>query len=435
MEQNGNSSPAKSTGIFKKIWRFFSSVKLALALILLLSGFSLLGTLIPSANAFHSWWFLTAGALLMLNIIVCTLNRWGSIKLSLHGGKIVQQENFYTTGVDHIQIELAAGSDNLSQITARVLKQHGYRVRSEEQNGTAFIAADKHRFFRLGTFASHLSLVLFVLAYLLGSYFGFKDGNFVVAAGNTEQINHNTGLSVQLVSFTDEYYPDGTPKDYLSEVVVYQNGLPVTQGPVRVNHPLSYKGISIHQMYFGPAVTLQITQNGKTLYQGAIALSSLVNNQGLQRYVGYLDLPGGYSLQIISSAVNVQDPVIPPGEIAVYVKQNGSQTGVDSLGKGISRDIGGLSFNYQGDTKFSGFLISRDPGNALVWIAAALFLLGIMAVFYFPYRQVWLFAQPQPDGSTRLFLRLGVSRGYNGAAELKALGADIQKQLSVNRGV
>ena len=52
-------------------------------------------------------------------------------------------------------------------------------------------------------------------------------------------------------------------------------------------------------------------------------------------------------IQFISPAVNVQDPVIPPGQLAVFVKQNGTQTGVDIIQLGTIKDISGLSFNYQ----------------------------------------------------------------------------------------
>ena len=136
----------------------------------------------------------------MLNIIVCSLNRWGNIKLSLHGGSVKQAESFYSSGACKAEIENIPKPDyKASRIPVKVLQKHGYRVRVENHDNNYYIAADKNRFFRLGTYASHLSLVLFVLAYLIGSYFGFRDTTFTTAIGNTRPIRHNTDLSFILL--------------------------------------------------------------------------------------------------------------------------------------------------------------------------------------------------------------------------------------------
>jgi cytochrome c biogenesis protein ResB len=88
-----------------------------------------------------------------------------------------------------------------------------------------------------------------------------------------------------------------------------------------------------------------------------------------------------------------------------------------------------MEFSYQADSKYSGFQISRDPGSNLIWVAAILFILGTMSVLYFPYRQVWILYQTQSPDSNRLLIRLGVSKGFNGASELKILAVEMGKGL------
>ena len=111
-------------------WRLFSSMRLALILIFIIAGLSLLGVLliqVPSnvtsdsqlysywvdtvarnklgiwapflsflrlLDIFRSPWFLIAGILLMLNIFICSINRWSSIVLSLRGGVVKHKRNF-----------------------------------------------------------------------------------------------------------------------------------------------------------------------------------------------------------------------------------------------------------------------------------------------------------------------------------------------------
>ena len=86
-----------------------------------------------------------------------------------------------------------------------------------------------------------------MLAYIIGSAFGFRDTYFIVNEGHTREVGYNTNLSLNLISFTDEYYPDGTPSDFRSEVVLYQGDQEVTRATIRVNHPLVYEGIRFYQ--------------------------------------------------------------------------------------------------------------------------------------------------------------------------------------------
>ncbi len=325
-------------GASTRTWRFFRSIKLALALILIISVFGLLGAFIPNVDVFHSWWFLTAGALLMLNILCCSINRWSNIKHSLGREAVIQTESFYITGNRHTEISAVPLSHaETSRIPERVLRQHGYRVRVENDGGNSYIAADKNRYFRLGTYVSHLNLVLLVLAYLLGNFLGFRDVGFIVTEGNTREVGHDTGLSLHLLSFVDEYYPDNMPKDYRSQVVLFENGQEVKQAVVRVNHPLEYKGIRIYQLFFGTAVQMQISRNGTVLYKNSVPLNNLVQREGIQRYVSVIDLPGdGLTVQLISSAVNMEDPIIPFGQMAIDVKQNGNEVGLGLMQKGQS---------------------------------------------------------------------------------------------------
>ena len=82
-----------------RIWKSFASVKLTIALLLSLAATSIIGTLIPQSEApgaylqtfgetlyqifsllglfdmYHSWWFRALILLLVVNIIVCSIDR------------------------------------------------------------------------------------------------------------------------------------------------------------------------------------------------------------------------------------------------------------------------------------------------------------------------------------------------------------------------
>ena len=114
-------SPNKSDKATKpnftdRIWNFFTSLKLVILLLLILSALSIAGTIIeqnkplqeyyrffkPSTVAlfnslglldmYHSWWFITCLALLALNIIACTMDRYAPIMSGLRKKNLILDE-------------------------------------------------------------------------------------------------------------------------------------------------------------------------------------------------------------------------------------------------------------------------------------------------------------------------------------------------------
>ncbi len=462
--------PGGFMSVIRWLWRLFSSIRLAVILILIITGLSIVGALLiqvpseiandPQAylnwidtvarskvgawtpflsalrmfNVFSSLWFIITGTLLMLNIFICSLKRWRGINLSLRGGAIKQREDFYITG--KTQAELKATKEPAAEAakkSEKILKGQGYRTRTESDGKNIYIAADKNRYYRLGTYFSHFSLILFVLAFITGSYFGFRDLNFTVPEGSFREVGHDTSLSLKLVSFVDEYYDNGTPSDYRSEVILYDDGQPVRQATIQVNHPLVYKGIRFYQLYFGPAAKMHVRdKDGNDVFSGNVPLNGSFDIEGIRRHEGFfeLDLPEAHlHARLIGSAVNAEDFIIPAGHIAVDLQSQGGQIDFKLVSLSTPTIVGGLEFTFLEDSQYSGFQVSRDPANVLIWIASALFMIGICAVFYFPYRQAWVLSQPLGQNNSRLLIRTRAPRGFRSTSELSALVDQIKKQL------
>ncbi len=153
--------------------------------------------------------------------------------------------------------------------------------------------------------------------------------------------------------------------------------------------------------------------------------------EGFRRYEGFFELPGlGQTVRLIGSAINGVDEIIPEGNIAVSVIEGNEEIDFKAIEMGTPNPVGGLEFTFLEESSFSGFQVSRDPANVLIWIASILFMLGICAVFYFPYRQVWVLTQPSSQGSSRLLIRIRGSRIFNSGSELNTLFKQLEKKLS-----
>jgi len=453
------------------LWRFFSSVRTAVALILLLVALSLAGTFInqvPSGikesitnyawwlenvaspqtgflypvinilglfDVFHSPWFLGTGSLLIISIIICNLNRIKQTRANIAVSLIKKEEGFYKTKPgEMIQIREVPGPETGNRLI-QAIKRRGYQPKTDYSGGKLHLAADKNRLTPLGTYLIHLSLILFIAGFLTGSYLGFRDSNFIVPEGATRDIGNNTNLALQLVSFNDEYWEDGVPKDYRSEVVVYESQSEVKRGTVRVNHPLSYKGVRIYQSFFGPAVLMEIKDSGgQVLYKGSIALSAVLENNSYQRPSGGLRLiQEGYTVYLVGRATNMNDDILGEGKIGLEVyKEQATQPAISiEVEQGVPYQGEGLEFTYLKDTKFSGFQISRDPGNNLIWSASGMLLAGLVLVFYFPRRRIWMRVEVSENQEGRIYIRTDSTSKPGDSAEMqqviRAINDDLEK--------
>jgi cytochrome c biogenesis protein len=417
------------------LWRLFSSAKLAIALILIITALSVIG-IFTSAELFSSWYFVAAGALLMLNILICNINRWKGIQKNLKGGRIQQSEDFFKEqDKSSAVIDLQFDVSKVVKAVKSILQKQGYRLRIEDDADTTCIAADKNRFFILGTYLSHLSIILLVLAYIIGSTLGFRESAFIVAEGDAGEVGHDTGLSLHLISFTDSYYEDGTPSDYSSEVILYKDGVEVVRTAVRVNYPLSYQGIRFYQSFFGPAAMIQITKNGEAIYSSNLALYGSFDSYGYYRNVGFIDIEESrLSLAIITPSFNAPDPMIPEGQLAVLAYKDGEELGVRLIEKNSPVEIDDVILTYESDSQYSGFQVKNDPANALVWIACSLFIIGLAMVFYFPHSQIWLLIKSTSAGNSRLFIRVMASKSFNNTTALKESLDGIENKLKEDNG-
>lgn len=454
----------------RRVWRFFCSVRLALILILVLTGLSLLGALVmqvpPEVKAdptqyqwwldnpaqerfglwtrplhllrlfdiFHSPWFLGAGLLLMANIIVCTLNRWPGVWRSITQLRVTLPERLYEAGSNRVQLSsLHLTPQQAEEAVQRTLRRHRYRVLQENHPDAIFLAGDKNRHFRLGTYLVHLSLVLFIIAYIIGSTYGFRLNALMVPEGSVREVGQDTGLSLEVLSFVDEYWPEGLPKDYRSEVVLYEAGQEVRRATIRVNHPLRYEGIRFYQAFYGPAAVMEVRDpQGQVVFDDAVALGWSTGKEPFKRPLGLFNLPGSdMEVYVVGPTSGYADPLLRADQLRLELYRTGSRTPltVRTVDQGQPVQLLGYTFTFVREKQFSGFSVSKDPGNLLIWISSGLFVLGMSLVFYFPYRQLWARCRRDEHGETEVVLRTASSRSYAVTSELEGMASELSQAL------
>jgi len=248
-----------------RIWRFFCSVRAAVAEIAFLALLVLIGTLrgsevpqwiangIPALQPVVDRWYawdvfrspVFAGtlALLAIAIAVCTINRVPGIWQTINEPRTRTSLGYLHRADTSATFQAGMASKDTVEAYVGALSTRRWRVLTEQVGNETHIYADRNRYGKLGTFPFHLALILLLVGGIVGGAYGFREREFVIPVGETRPVGHGTDLSVELVQFTDTYTPQGIAEEYRAEIVIYDDGEPVKRDVISPNDPTSYRTV------------------------------------------------------------------------------------------------------------------------------------------------------------------------------------------------
>lgn len=295
-------SQKENPGLLDKVWNFFSSVKIAVWLIVITLLGSALGTIYPQENTFinidpsvyyketygttghiyyllglthtfESWWFITLLFMIGTSLIICSLDRVLPLYKALSKQQVRKHLSFLKRQKVTYQGALPASNPDAEQWVkqaAAALSKRRYRVYPNE---TALLA-EKNRFSRWGPYINHIGLIIFLGAVLMRSIPGWHmDQHLAFREGLPTKIP-NTNYYLLNEKFTVDFYSEQemseqfkerdrlVAKLYETKAVLYEctaNCSGSDQPPVLeevhrqsiiVNQPLDYEGLMAFQFDF-----------------------------------------------------------------------------------------------------------------------------------------------------------------------------------------
>ncbi len=403
--------------------RFFSSVKLAIVLITIITLASMLGTLIPQQRSpeeyivrygqlahflqkiqltrlYQSWWFVAFLTLFALNIIVCTLNR-----LSPKLRKAFRPR----LEIDPREINALKIKDKFSRNTAlteirqklrKELSSRHYRFKEAAKENRAFVFARKKMLGLFGSDVVHLGLLIILIGGIISGLAGFKK-NLTFREGQILDVP-KAGFKLKLDKFETEYYPDGNVKDWKSTLTVLEDGKPVRSKIVEVNHPLSYKGFVFYQSGYdwnwaNASVGILAKKNNDPSFSKTIEIkigeSAVVDNN---IRIAVLHFIPDF---VITEKNEITTRSLQPNNPAAFIE---GWEGDKKIFYGwifarfpdFSRLHSGMEMNLNLELKdfaasqHSIIQAAKDPGVNLIWVGCSLVMLGLFLAFYWPSRQI-----------------------------------------------
>jgi len=449
--------------IVDKIWNFFSSVKVGIALIIITLIAASIGTLLPQefyvkasdiekgayyedvygivgkiyytlglSDLYSSWWFQILVGMLAVSIIVASLDRGIPLYKSLKNQRVKRHESFMKRQRIVAEGQTASPEEMLNKVEKKMTEMK-YIVR---RDGSALLA-EKGRFSRYGPYINHVGLIIFLTGVMLRLVPGFYvDESIWVREGETRAITGMEGYFIENHKFILETH-DNTPqgeqlkqgvnvvaKNFQTDVTLYKQPEDAIAGDtdnlekvkdysVRVNHPLKENGYALYQMDYRLNELKQMNFElvNKTTEQSLGKVEIDLTNPKKE-----YDLGNGTSVKLLVYTPDFsgfengvpQTATSVPNNPAFLFKMTTPDTpegetsfvAIKQTLEPLGENQYKMKFESVETRDMSGFTIRKDRTIPILFIGGIIFMIGVAIGSYWNHRRLWL--QVEPDGRVLL---------------------------------
>jgi cytochrome c biogenesis protein len=331
-------------------------------------------TLLRLNDVYHSPWFFALLFLFAINLTLCTLGRFMPI---LRGDKKITLPDASTLASMSMNFRI---SGNLNDAYASTILK-GYQCTYSGEDGKVF---QKGALSRYGVLLIHTSIMLILIGGFVGLVAGFK-GFMILEEGGTKNTitvggekprEKSLGFSLKCRDFQVSFYPNGAPKDYVSTVEVIENGQTILEKQIRVNDPLSYKGIHVYQASYGKTPSFLFNIGGEQV---------TLRERETYRKNDLVMMPIRFERNIHNFG---------PGVMVAYLDQGEPRTVwfLKNMERFNEKNIQGFPVRLEGvkEDLYTGLSVSRDPGIWIVWTGFAFILFGLYINFFMYFRRIYV---------------------------------------------
>ncbi|MFQ5480270.1 MAG: cytochrome c biogenesis protein ResB [Thermodesulfobacteriota bacterium] len=422
----------------RKVWLFFNSLKLTLAVMLTLAFAAGFGTIIeqglqPSEyirtfglkwtqvifytevnDLYHAWWFTALLGLLCLNIIVCTFERfppkWKALLNQKPSGKF--NARIISNCSHNNTITMAAELDKAKEKVLSVFKKKKYKTQLTTASDGHYIYAWRGTLGRFGSDVVHISLLLILLGSILGGFYGYKD-NKIVYEGDT-MVVPEAPFQVKLNKFWIDFYDTGQIRQYNSLLSVIENGKEVMKKQIWVNEPLYYKGIRFYQSSYGSAwdrikradigLLKKDTKGLKTTL--SVDWGKTVAVKGTPYSIKLMGYAADFAYDNNTKTVFSQSAESKNPAVHIEIYKDGEMISnpwlflnYPGIFPAIPDSEDDLVFAGFSGIMYSGISLNKDPGTNVVWLGALVMGLGFFLAFFITHKRLWIYIKSEGNSS------------------------------------
>ena len=406
----------KKDNIFKDIWKLLHSMKFGIILLIIIGVSSIAGTLIPQDNiigfyestygptffkiiktfslhkVYSSWWFITMVLVLSLNLTLCSIKRLPSILKKMKRKPNLDQELKSKDFTFERELDSELDIDKLFK------NSKFKKIEKKDNDDGTFYFAQKNSIGHIGSWITHIGLLIIIIAYVFGKMTGFEA--FVHGVPGSIQPVEGTDYWIEIEDFDIEFREDNTVSQYLSEIKITDNeGDYSERGDVKVNHPFRAKNMNIYQNGTGWALDVALKKNNED-YSSKILYQSEV----------YVEDDKNIALHFVNFYPDYDDSHGQPQTLTPYLNNPKLLYSIFYEGQRVAMNVADMgdeivweeySFTIDSPQMFTLLQVGSDPGMKAAGAGGVLLVLGVFLAFYINPKELKVFRYK--DGSTKIW--------------------------------
>jgi cytochrome c biogenesis protein len=309
----------------RKIYHAIASMKTGLSLLIMIGLVSALGSALFPDTFYNTLLFKALLLILLLNMALCTINRWVWFK---------------------------------SAFCRRGINWRGCPR-------------------QIGILMLHAGIVLILVGGTVFAYYG-QNGQVSIVTGDIVDMSKVLTLkkpfSLYLDSFNIEFNSNGSPSQYYSYVTVLEDNNEILNEAISVNHPLIYREIKVYQQSFGHLVKVMHTNDAGNEIEVLLKESDFLKIPGtkrvvkIYRYFPSFDPAGGMN----QTSLKPDNPRII---YSVYENDKFLGVGAAQFGEKVEIDSN-IYVLFVGVEPYTILKVKSDPGLPLALTGGLMFMIG-----------------------------------------------------------
>lgn len=464
-------SKTRSKTVFDKIWIFFTSIKVGVILILILTIGSAIGTIFPQEyfipigvnaeayyaenygtlgtlyfelgfhNLYSSWWFIILTGLLALSIIAASIDRGIPLYKSLKNQRVKKHPTYYKRQRIFLEDEDSSHIGSVIQ----GLEKRRYKVTRE---GKHFLL-EKGRLSRWGPYINHVGLIILLFGSMLRFFPGmYVDEIIYIQEGDTVQVPNTDGqYYIENNEFIVDIYDENSGSvfdttlqssnenvvsNYQTNMTFYENTSNEVVGAspnlkeidtesIQVNHPYRFDNFELYQSSFDNTqlktmtFRLEDSEGNEIGEQFTVDLENTEEeyNIGEENIIVNLRAYAPDFLEVGDNGTLISETPIPNNPAFVFEVSDGESIELSLLQIMNTEEITednqySIRFVDAENHMATVLTLKKDLTMPIIATGFIIFLIGLSIGSYINHRRIWI------NSENKLILAAHTNKNYFG---------------------